>query len=396
MSELRFPLASVVFGGNEQAYVQDCLDTAWISACGPYVGRFERAFADFCGVRHAVACANGTAALHLALLGLGIGPGDEVIIPTLTYVATANAVRYCGAVPVLADSEPRTWNLDPQQVAAKITPRTRAIIVVHLYGQPANMTEISRLARKHNLFVVEDAAQAHGARYDGQSVGALGDVAAFSFYGNKIITTGEGGMVVTNNAALAARIAQLRGQGMDTEHRYWFPVIGYNYRMTNVQAALGLAQLEQVEANLSRRRQIADAYRQRLAGAVQWPQSVPRAEAVNWLFTVLLPAEIASRRDEAMTFLAQEGIETRPVFYPMHVLPPHREFARGAGFPVADCLAQGGLSLPTWVGLKETDIDDICTALKRWLAVAQVAPLAFRPSRPHYETECANVCSGVL
>ncbi|MGB8511125.1 MAG: DegT/DnrJ/EryC1/StrS family aminotransferase, partial [Pyrinomonadaceae bacterium] len=222
------PVAAPVLAGREKEYVADCMESGWISSSGKYVELFEAAFAKFCGVRHAVACCNGTVALHLALVALGVAPNDEVIVPTLTFVATANAVTYCGARPVFVDSEPETWNLDPAQVEAKITSRTKGIIAVHLYGQPAEMDALRAVARRHGLFLLEDAAEAHGALYKGRPAGSLGDVAAFSFYGNKIIATGEGGMVTTDDDALAARVRLLRGQGMDTERRYWFPVVGYN------------------------------------------------------------------------------------------------------------------------------------------------------------------------
>ena len=251
------PVAAPVFAGREREYVADCMESGWISSAGKYVELFEAEFAKFCGVRHAVSCCNGTAALHLALAALGVGPGDEVIVPTLTFVATANAVTYCGARPVFADSEAETWNLDPAHVASKITPRTKGIVAVHLYGNPAEMDALRALAHRHGLFLLEDAAEAHGALYRDAHAGSLGDIAAFSFYGNKIIATGEGGMVTTDDDALAARVRLLRGQGMDAERRYWFPVVGYNYRMMNLPAAIGLAQLERAEWHTGRRREIA-------------------------------------------------------------------------------------------------------------------------------------------
>ena len=251
------PVAEPALVGREKEFVLDCIDSTWISSTGLYIGRFEAGFAEFCGVEHAITCANGTVALHLALLALGIGPGDEVICPTLTYVAAANSVVYCGATPVLVDAEAATWNLDPAAVEAAVTPRTKAILVVHLYGHPADMDAIRRIADAHDLRVVEDAAEALGARHRGRRVGSLSDVATFSFYGNKVITTGEGGMVVTDDATLAETVRLLRGQGQDPTQRYRFPVVGYNYRLTNVACAIGCAQLEKVEWHVGRRRQIA-------------------------------------------------------------------------------------------------------------------------------------------
>jgi perosamine synthetase len=366
------PVAEPVLAGNEIAYVTDCLDTTWISSNGAYIERFERGFAEFCGVQHAIAVCNGTAALHVALLGLGIGPGDEVIVPTLTFVATANAVTYCGARPVFVDSEPETWNMDPALIEEKITPRTRGIIVVHLYGHPVDMDPVLAIARRHGLFVVEDAAEAHGAEYKGRRAGSLADAATFSFYGNKIITTGEGGMVVTDDEALARRIRQLKGQGQDFEQRYWFPILGYNYRMTNIQAAIGLAQLEKVDCHLARRREIAGWYREFLGDhpllALQ-PEK-PWARNAYWMNSVVLAESFPLRREETMGRLAEQGIETRPFFYPMHTLPMYRSLAEGQSFPVAESVAAWGMNLPSSAGLAYTDVERVTDALK-WLGGLQ-------------------------
>lgn len=365
MSRRFIPVSAPMLVGREKEYVLDCMDSSWISSCGKYVERFETAFANFCGTRHALACCNGTAALHLALMALGVGPGDEVIVPTLTFVATANAVTYCGARSVFVDSEPETWTLDPNSIEALITPRTKAIIVVHLYGHPADMDAVLEIARRHQLFVIEDAAEAHGALYKGRRVGSLGDAACFSFYGNKIIATGEGGMVVTDDDAVARRVAQLKGQGMDFELRYWFPIVGYNYRMMNLPAAIGLAQLERADWHLGRRKEVASWYRERLRDLpeVSWQVEKGWARHAYWLFTVTLAESIASKRDAVMAFLEKRGIETRPVFYPMHILPPYRENSARASYPVADDIAARGLSLPTWGGLTRDDVDYVCDTL---------------------------------
>jgi perosamine synthetase len=261
----RISVAQPKLAGNERNYVLDCLDTNWISSNGKYIGAFEESFAAFCGVKHAIATNNGTTALHLALVVLDLQPGDEVIIPTVTYIATANAVRYCGATPVLVDVCADTMNIDPQTIESKITAKTKGIIPVHLYGHPAQMDVVNEIARKHNLWVVEDAAEAHGAEVKGSKVGSLGTCATFSFFGNKIITTGEGGMITTNDDDLAAKLRLFRGQGMDPNRRYWFPVIGYNYRMTNIQAAIGLAQMENIATALSDRDRLAGWYNEALA-----------------------------------------------------------------------------------------------------------------------------------
>jgi len=366
----RIPVAAPIIGGNEKAYVMDCLESTWISSTGEYVERFETGFAEFCGVEHAISCSNGTTALHLALLALGLGPGDEVIVPTLTFVATANAVSYCGARPVFVDSEPGTWNIDPQLIEEKVTPRTKGIIAVHLFGHPADMDRILAVARRHGLFVVEDAAQAHGAEYRGRRVGSLGDAATFSFFGNKIITTGEGGMVVTSDRALASRARRLRSHGMDPDRRYWFPVIGYNYRMTNVAAAIGVAQLERVDWQIGRRLEVARWYRDRLRGVagLEWQQEQDWARHVWWMFSVVLGEVCPVERDLVMARLGEIGVETRPVVWPMHRLPAYQESGAGT-FPVADRLAERGINLPTWAGVTRDDVAYVSDGLIEALSV---------------------------
>ena len=358
------PVAAPMLVGNERKYVLDCLTSTWISSNGEYLERFEDTFAKFCGVKHAIACCNGTAALHLALKTLGVGPGDEVIVPALTFIATANAVTYCGARPVFADSDPRTWNLD-HTVLPKITSRTKGIIVVHLYGYPADMDPILSLAGRHGLFVLEDAAEAHGATYNGHTLGSLGNMGVFSFYGNKIVTTGEGGMVVTNDDSLADQVRLLNNQGMDPARRYWFPVIGYNYRMTNIAAAIGLAQLEKVKWHMKRRQEIATWYQRELreVRGISWQSEVPPSRSAHWMFSIILDDSIQTSRDEVMNRLRERGIETRPVFYPIHMLPPYRGSSGQSSLPVAERIGLRGISLPTWAGLKRQDVSYICENL---------------------------------
>jgi perosamine synthetase len=363
----RIPVAKPRLAGNERKYVLDCVDSSWISSVGKYIGAFEETFAKFCGVKHAISANNGTTALHLALVGLGLQPGDEVIIPTVTYIATANAVRYCGATPVLADVRQETMNLDPADIERRITPRTKGIIPVHLYGHPADMNAINDIARRHKLWVVEDAAEAHGAEVSGRKVGALGTCATFSFFGNKIITTGEGGMVTTDDDELAARLRLFRGQGMDLARRYWFPVVGYNYRMTNIQAALGVAQMETVEQSISDRDRLAAWYNTALAhlqSQIILPSCSSWARQVFWMYTVFLREGGQERRDAVMRSLDEAGIETRPVFYPMHVLPPYRQ---ESSFPVADVWSQRGINLPTHQELTQDDVRRIADAIGRAL-----------------------------
>jgi perosamine synthetase len=362
----RIPVAAPALVGREREYVIDCLDSTWISSSGQYLERFEAAFAEFCGVRHAVACCNGTVAVHLALLAHGVGPGDEVIVPTLTYVATANPVLYCDAQPVFVDAEPHTWNMDPQRVAEAVTPRTRGIVVVHLYGHPVDMDPILELAQREGLWVIEDAAEAHGATYRDRIVGSMGSVAAFSFYGNKIITSGEGGMVVGDDERLLSLVRQLHGQGQDPQRRYWFPIMGFNYRMTNIEAAIGLAQLERIDWHLQRRREIAAWYREELAGEegiVLSPQA-SWARSAYWIVCAVLDERRFGSRDGVMEALAGAGIETRPFFYPLHTLPIYRDRHRGQAFPVAEDLGRRGINLPSSAALERDEVAYVCERLR--------------------------------
>jgi perosamine synthetase len=363
----RISVAQPKMVGNEREYVLDCLDSNWISSNGKYIGAFEASFASFCGVKHAIATNNGTTALHLALVALDLKPEDEVIVPTVTYIATANAVRYCAATPVLVDVCAATMNLDPHEIEKKITPKTRGIIAVHLYGHPAEMELINKIASKHGLWVVEDAAEAHGAAVNGEKVGGLGTCATFSFFGNKIITTGEGGMVTTNDDDLAAKLRLYRGQGMDLNRRYWFPVVGYNYRMTNIQAAIGLGQMEGIEQSLADRAMLASWYQEALTDLedkIILPTQAPWAKQVFWMYTIFLKSGGEQQRDAVMHRLDEMGIETRPVFYPMHVLPPYKE---NAAYPIADLWAQRGINLPTHQDLTPTDVQRIADSLREAL-----------------------------
>ena len=353
---LRLPVTEPLLGEQELRYVTECILTGWVSSAGKFVARFEEMFAEFCGTRYAIATSNGTTALHLALLALDIGPDDEVIVPTLTFIATANAVTYTGAQPVFVDSDPLTWTIDSTQIEAAITSHTKAIIPVHLYGHPADMDPILDIARHYGLAVIEDAAEAHGACYKGRRVGGLGDVGCFSFYGNKIITTGEGGMVVTNRADLAEKMRMLRDHGMSPERRYWHPVLGYNYRLTNLQAAVGVAQMEKVDTILSAKRHIAQAYNEGLreVPGIKLPPEASWGYNVYWLYSILVDADVFGHtRDDLMARLKEQGIETRPLFPPVHTQPIYDTKQR---LPVAEYLAANGLSLPSAVGLREDEM----------------------------------------
>lgn len=359
----KIPLAGPVLNGNERKYVLDCIDTGWISANGKYVTEFENKFAEFCEVDHAITCANGTVALHLPLLAYDVGPEDEIIIPTFTYIATANAVKYCGATPVLVDCEPDTWNIDPQKIEEKITSKTKGIIVVHLYGHPADMDPIMEIAKKYNLFVIEDAAEAHGALYKDKVVGSIGDVGTFSFFGNKVISTGEGGMITTNDTKLTEKMRLLRGQGMSPDRRYWFDVVGYNYRMTNLQAAVGLGQTENINWHLDQRRKVAQAYIEKLTPYQEMFTLQPEmswAKHTYWMVSILLNDTVRIERDELMKLLESDGIETRPLFYPMHAMPPYYEEST---YPVSDQISSRGFNIPTNAILGESEISFICERL---------------------------------
>lgn len=359
------PISSPTIGQKETEYVMDCLTSTWISSVGAYIDRFEEAFAKVAGTKHAVSCSNGTVALHLALLALGVKPGDEVLVPTLTFIACANSVTYCGAKPVLVDVDPEIWSIDPRQIEALITPKTRGIIAVHLRGHPADMDAIMAIARRHGLFVIEDAAQAHGAQVNGKPVGSIGDVGTFSFFGNKIITTGEGGMVTTNDDKMAATMRLLKNQGMTKERRYWHPVVGYNYRLTNVQAAIGLAQVERLPDLLARHRQVSAWYREELQGVpITWQAERSWAKHVWWQFVVALNDDFPLERDVTLQRLQEAGIDARRIYYPTHDLPPYEPDARGRKFPVADRLAARGICLPTWAGLSHDDVKRVSRALR--------------------------------
>jgi perosamine synthetase len=343
--------------------LNECLKTRWVSSQGAFVGQFERAFAGYCGVKHGVATANGTAALHLALACLDVGPGDEVIVPTLSFIGTANPVRYCGATPVFVDSLPDTWNLDPAAVEKAVTGKTRAIIAVHLYGHPAHMDELRTIAGRHGLHLIEDACEAHGSEYRGAKAGSLGTIGCFSFYGNKIITTGEGGMLITDSDAIAGKARLLRDHAMSAKRKYWHTQIGYNYRMTNLQAALGVAQMERIERVLLRKRRHARLYGSLLreVPGVTVPRESPWAKHVYWLYTVLIEDRYKLSRNNLMEALALRGIETRPTFYPITRMPPYRN--GNDKFVVAERVSKRGLSLPSFPLLKEDQIRRICAII---------------------------------
>lgn len=353
---------------KEKAYVNEALDSTWISSRGPFIERFEAQVAAMAGVKHAIACNNGTTSLHLALVGMGLEAGDEVIMPSLTYIATANCVHYCGAKPVFIDNDPRTFNMDPARIEEAITPRTKGIVVVHLYGQSADMAPIMEIADRHGLWVLEDAAEAHGAKYKGAPVGGIGRCGSFSFFGNKIITTGEGGAVTTNDDALAESMRLLRSQGMSADKRYWHPVVGFNYRMTNLTAAIGVAQMERLDDALTKRAEIARWYDEALSGLtshIELPFTAPGCTHSFWMYTIMLRPHLQVSRDDVMERMDAEGVETRPVFYPVNDMPPY--FDNTVDAPNARRCAASGINLPTHELLSAKDIARVSETLRRAL-----------------------------
>ena len=347
--------------GNEKRYVNECLDTSWISSNGVFVRRFEEAMAKTLGVRHAISLCNGTVALHLAFHCLGIGPGDEVIVPTFTYIASVNTIAQTGATPVLVECRSDDWLIDIADVERRITPRTKAIVPVHLYGAICDMAALRALADKHGLYIVEDCAESLGSTLDGTSCGGFGNVGTFSFFGNKTVTTGEGGLVTTNDDALAERLRLVKGQGQSPTRRYWHIELGFNYRMTNICAAIGLAQLERLPDILARKKQLGDRYRGRLASLpVTFQQPKAAVSSSEWLFSLLLPEGVD--RDEVMGAMAADQIETRPVFYCAHQMPMYQETT---SYPVSEAISARGISLPSYPMLGEKDVDRIARSLER-------------------------------
>lgn len=359
--QVSFPVAIPNLSGNEFKYLNDAFLSSWISSSGEYISKFETQFAEFCGADYGVAVSNGTVALHLALVSLGIGPGDEVVVPDLTFAATINAVIHAGATPVIVDIESDSWCIDPQKIEEAISAKTKAIIPVHLFGQPCDMEAIMQLAKTHDLFVIEDCAQAHGAEFKGQKVGSFGDIGCFSFFGNKVITTGEGGMCITNSSDLDEKMRVRRDHGMSKTKRYWHDVIGYNYRLTNLQAAIGLAQLERIDDILENRRVYENSYKSAFKNKpVSFQADLPERKRITWLVSVLLDKS----RDELSDYISRlknAGLDVRPFFYPLSDMELYKEFC-AKPCPVAKMVSQKGLNFPTYESLK--NIDEIEAIIK--------------------------------
>ena len=357
------PVYQPYLNGNEKKYVNECLDENWISSKGRFVDEFQRKFAEYLGVKYALGTPNGTTALHLALLALGIGVGDEVIVPSFTYIASANAVTYTGAKPVFVDSLNDTWQMDPEDVEKKINTNTRAIMAVHLYGHPCDMERLIMLKEKYGLFLIEDCAESFGSKYHNCYTGGFGDISAFSFYGNKTITCGEGGMVITNDMTLYERALHLRGQGVAMYREYWHDTIGYNYRMTNICAAIGLAQLEQANLIIKKKREIAFNYMEKLKDTpIVFHNETEGVFHTFWMCSILTPQ--AEQRDSLRNKLKENGVETRPAFYPIHTMPMYSQ--KYEKMEIAEDIGWRGINLPSWPGLTLEDIIYICDLIKEY------------------------------
>ncbi len=374
------PVNEPLIGEKEIEYVLDCLRTGWISSSGKYLESFEEAWAEYCGMHYGIAVSNGTTALQVAAACLGLQPGDEVILPAFTIISCAQAVTYNGGIPVLVDSEPRTWCLDVTQLASRITPRTRAIMPVHIYGHPVDMDAVTSMAEQHGLLVIEDAAEAHGADYlAGRNssnpvwsrCGGLGDISIFSFYANKLVTTGEGGMVLTNDPVVAEHARSLRNLCFKRERRFYHTELGHNFRLTNLQAAIGLAQIERMPETIAKKRWIGASYTQRLKDihGIQLPVEEPWARQVYWMYGVVLDESTGMDAVEFARRLLVEGIETRPFFLGMHEQPAFKDMGlfNGERYPVAERIARQGLYLPSGLTLTEDQIDAVCRAVEKIL-----------------------------
>lgn len=350
-------IAEPQLAGNEYKYLLDAFLSTWISSTGKYVTEFEKKFADYCGVKYGVSTSNGTTALHLALVALGIGEGDEVIVPDLTFAATINAVIYTGAIPVIVDIDEESWCISPDRIEEAITEHTKAIIPVHLYGQPCDMGRIMDIATRYNLYVIEDCAEAHGAMYDGKKVGSFGDISCFSFFGNKVITTGEGGMCITNDSSLEMKMRMLRDHGMSKTKRYYHEQVGFNYRMTNLQAAIGVAQIERIDDMLSWRSNLEKKYRQKLldGSIVLQNNKIPYCERITWLVSILVKAD---ERDAIIDRLKRCNVDVRKFFYPLHTMDIYSKYTKGDCI-VSQKISNMGINLPTTMHVDDKTIEVI-------------------------------------
>ncbi len=367
------PVNTPLLNGNEKKYLNECIESGWISSEGPFVEEFEKKFSAYIGRKYGIACANGSGALDIAVAALKLGQSDEVIMPTFTIISPALSIIRAGAKPVLVDSDPITWNMDVSQIEENITSKTKAILVVHIYGFPVDMDPVLKLCKKYDLFLIEDAAEMHGQTYKGKKCGSFGDISTFSFYPNKIITTGEGGMVLTDNEELAQRCRKLRNLAFEPgKPRFVHYELGWNYRMTNLQAALGLTQLERIEEHIQKKRQMGKLYTDKLKDidGLQVPlEKTDYAENIYWVYGMVLKENLIMNAKEMMSKLSKMKIGTRPFFYPMHLQPVFNTMGlfKDEKYPVAENLAEYGFYLPSGLGLDMKDIPYICNILKQIL-----------------------------
>ena len=366
------PVNEPLLNGNEEKYLVECIRTGWISSEGPFIKKFEEQFAARVGRKYGVAVSNGSVALDAAMVALGLEPGDEVILPTFTIISCAAAIVRAGAVPVLVDCEPTTWNIDVAQIEARITPRTKAIMVVHIFGLPVDMDPLLVLARKYGLKVIEDAAEMHGQTYKGKPCGSFGDISTFSFYPNKHITTGEGGMIVTDDPILAEKCRSLRNLCFKPEQRFVHDELGWNFRMTNLQAALGVAQLERLDEFVQIKRRMGARYTELLTGAqgIQLPLAqTDYGDNIYWVYGMVLDDSVPFDAKEAITRLHKLGIGTRPFFWPMHEQPVFRKMGLfvGESYPVAERIARRGFYIPSGMALTGEQLERSAAAVKEIL-----------------------------
>lgn len=366
---MKVPVNRPLLNGNELKYLQECLDGGWISSEGPFVSRFEARFADRVDRKYGVAVSNGSDALELAVTALGIGQGDEVILPSFTIISCAAAIVRAGAVPVCVDAEPMTWNMNVAAIEEKITKKTKAIMVVHIYGLPVDMDPILRLAKKYGLLLIEDAAEAHGQMYKGKPCGSFGEISCFSFYPNKHVTTGEGGMVVVDDNTLAEKCRMLRNLCFRSERRFVHDELGWNMRLTNLQAAVGLAQLERLDEFVDKKRTIGSQYNQLLENInvfERQPIETGYAKNIYWVYGLVLKDHVMLDAAKAMKLLEEKGIGTRPFFWPMHKQPAliKRGLFAGERLPVSERLAERGFYIPSGLALTESEIEYVATSLK--------------------------------
>jgi len=362
------PVNEPLLGSREKELLIQCIDTGWVSSEGPFVKQFEESFSSYIGVEHGVAVCNGTAALETALYAAGIGKGDEVIMSTFTIISCAFAVLRLGAKPILVDIEPETWNMDVNQIESKITPLTKAIMTVHIYGHPVDMDPVLYIAKKHNLTIIEDAAEVHGAEYKGRKAGSIGHISSFSFYANKIITTGEGGMVLTNDNKMSKRAFSYRNLGFQRDRRFYHTELGYNFRMTNLQAALGVAQMERIEELVSFKRRMGDYYREILSDiqGLRFQIEKPWAKTVYWMYSIEIDESVGIQAGEMIEKLRSHEIGSRPFFLGLHEQPVFHDMGLFVGerYSIAERASRYGLYLPSGMTLTKSQVDFVCDTFK--------------------------------